>query len=193
MQRDDFRQACDKFDEEIQEYFVEKISKGIGKNINERDLNIVLIHTIINQYSQKWFGKSIPIDIHPSSFKSFFIFAYTYYYRYLKNNDVRIETNDAIDFLNTFVSPYCERYYAEKKFTNIMRQYQGKFTPSAYELAKRIFKQGYLEEEKMRILRSKKERINHRYKLLSGVQIYDYSDFIHHIDLQRPTQGGSCA
>ena len=74
-----------------------------------------------------------------------------------------------------------------------MRQYQGKFTPSAYELAKRIFKQGYLEEEKMRILRSKKERINHRYKLLSGVQIYDYSDFIHHIDLQRPTQGGSCA
>ncbi len=189
MQRDDFRQACNKFDEEIQKYYVEKVSKEIGQNIDERDLNIILIQIIINRYSQKWFGKTIPIDINPSSFKSFFIFGYTYYYRYIKNNEVKIETNDAIDLLNTIVSPYCEHYYAEKKFTNIMRQYQGKFTPSAFELAKRVFKQGYLDEEKLRILRRHKERIDYRYRLLSGTRIHDFSEFVDHINRQSSTCG----
>ncbi len=184
MQRDDFRMACDKFDEEIQENYVEKVSREIGKNIDERDLNIILIQTIISRYSQKWFGKTVPIDIHPSSFKSFFVFGYTYYYRYIKNSEVRIEPNDAIDLLNTIVSPYCEHYYAERKFTNIMRQYQGKFTPSAFALAKRIYKKGYIDEEKLLILRRHKERFNYRYRLLSGTQIYDFGEFIDCINRQ---------
>ena len=146
-----YKNACESVKSERELYFIKKVIPDIGTNLDERKL-ITIIFSRLNEYSKNNFGLEIPhADCTSKNFPSFYVFFYTYYFRYIKQKSTIPEINDCLDLSNVMAAPYCERYYCEKKFANILKlQVKNHIPPSSYELANKMYKDGLIEEERYR-------------------------------------------
>lgn len=153
--------------------------------IDEHDLIVGYTYRLINKFSLELSGREMPFPIVPSTFKSFFVFSYAYLYRYRKTESSKVEANDAIDITSTSVAPYCRRYYCERSFANILMEFKGKQTPSAYHIVKRASKLKVINDDalqKIRAIKRKERTLDFQYTLLGNVQVYKYSDLVDQID-----------
>lgn len=174
--KSEFDKACAIFEKDVSGKFYDLVGPDIGADFDERDLCIYIWY-IVNKYSQKWFNLEIPqADFHPTNFPSFYTFFYAYYFRYVKNRDVKIELNDAIDLENCLVAPYCERYYCEAKFANILKNVKGRKPPTAFQLIKKTYKKGLITSEIFQAQRKEKTKLSRTSELLANTQIYSFSE-----------------
>ena len=176
LQRADFEEACMEAEADIQNRFFEAIEFDIGSNLDERDL-CIFIFSIVNKYGQEWFEINIRAeDCTPTNFPSFYSFYYAYYFRYAKNQ-ARPEINDFIDLANCLVLPYCERFYGERKFTTLLRDYvQGRIPPTAYQLVKRLHKNDVIDESAFRTIKRNKAMFSHTSSLLPNTEIFNFAE-----------------
>lgn len=176
IQSKEFDEVSIRSEEEVSREFFLKLADDIGTNLDERDLCVVVWHRI-NKCGREWFDIDIPpADVNPRNFPAFYVFFYTYYFRFMKNR-VKPELNDFMDIANSLPSPYCERFYGEAKFTRILRNYiQGREPPSAFQLIKRTYKKGLIDRQVYEDAKRKKGTLERRYRLLENVQIFNFSE-----------------
>ena len=117
------------------------------------------------------------------TFPSFYTYFYVYYFRFIKGDDVTPELNDAIDLVNCLPVPYCERYYAERTYTNVLKQVQNRTPPSVFAIAKRLYARKGISREVWEGLRQNKT-LRQVYPLIPSAQVYSFSDLRRH--LERP-------
>jgi hypothetical protein len=176
LQRTDFEEACVEAEADVQNRFFGAIELDVGSNLDERDL-CIFVFSVVNKYGQEWFQINIqPEDCTPTNFPSFYSFYYAYYFRYAKNQ-VRPETNDFIDLANCLALPYCERFYGERKFTTLLRDYvQGRVPPTAYQLAKRLHKNGAIGGSAFRVIKRNKAKFSRTSPLLPNTEIFSFAE-----------------
>ncbi len=174
--KSEFDNACKFFKKEMSGKFYSLVGPDIGADIDEKDL-CVYIWSVVNKYSQEWFNLGIPqADFCPANFPSFYSFFYAYYFRYVKNRDAKLELNDAIDLENCLVTPYCEKYFCEAKFANVLKNVKGRKPPTPFELIKKMYKKGLVTSEIYQAQRRSKEKLNCTSELLVNVNIYSFSE-----------------
>jgi len=178
----EFETVCKEAEANASKLFLSKISPDIGTAIDERDLGAVIWHAV-NKYGNEWFKIYIPpADCNSMNFPSFYVYFYTYYYRYIKSSTVRPELNDLIDLANCMAAPYCQRYYAESKFTNILRlSVKGQKPPTAFQMIKRAYKKGLIDNETFQNAKQKKDKLGVSDKLLSHTEIYKFSEMVEQV------------
>lgn len=174
----EFYEVSDRSEEEVSREFFIKIADDIGANLDERDLCVVIWHRV-NEYGKEWFNIDIPpADVNPCNFPAFYVFFYTYYFRFVKNR-VRPELNDFMDIANCLPTSYCERFYGEAKFTRVLRDYvQGREPPSTFQLIKRSHKKGLADPQAYQDAKRKRETLGSKYRLLESVQIFNFSEMV---------------
>jgi hypothetical protein len=175
--REEFEQACFVSERNVAQQFFDKIYPDIGANLDERDL-CIYIYNVVNDYGREWFDIDIPpADSHPANFPSFYVFFYAYYFRYVKNKDVRPELNDFIDLANCLAATYSERFYCEATFATILRNYvQGRKPPVAFQLMKKLYKKGLIDTEVYRAQRKNKSMLNRTAPLLEHTEIFNFTE-----------------
>ncbi|MCP4371927.1 MAG: hypothetical protein GY797_27990 [Deltaproteobacteria bacterium] len=172
----EFDKACEIFEKEISSEFHASVGPDIGANMDERDL-CVHIWNVVNEYSQEWFKLRIPqADLCAANFPSFYSYFYAYYFRYVKNRDAKLELNDALDLANCMVVPYCEKYYCEAKFANVLKNVKGRRPPTAFQLIKKMYKKGLITSEIFQAQRKDKEKLSRTSELLANTQIFSFSE-----------------
>jgi len=177
VNRPDFITAVSTFHQNIDDDFSNMVSGDIGTNIDERDLNVVVVDKICG-YAREWFGSEVPLFASPSIFRGFYTYFYTYFFRYIKKQEITVSSNDAVDLANTIVAPYCRRYCAEHSFASTLKEFQGRFTSTVIAIAKRGYMTGRWEERDWDFIRKHRSLFDKKYKLLSGVEILSYRNFI---------------
>jgi hypothetical protein len=180
-QKAEFDEACTKAEADVQNRFFDVIEQDVGSEFDERDL-CIYIYSVVNRYGNEWFGIDIPpADCTCLNFPSFYAFYYAYYFRYMKHQ-VKPEVNDLIDLTNCLPLPYCERFYGEKRFTSILRQYvQGRRPPTAYQLLKRLYRKGMITRSVYREKRQRKHVFDRTAPLLPDVEIFSLAEMREHI------------
>lgn len=175
--RNEFEQICTISEFDIVHKFHSKVEPDIGADLDERDL-CVHIFKRINHYGKEWFKIDIPpVDCHAVNFPSFYVFFYTYYFRYIKNSNIKPNKNDFIDMLNCLAAPYCERFYCEAAFTSILRNnVQGRKPPTAFQLIKKLYNMGLIDREEYEIHRKNKVKLSHTSPLLEHNEIINFAE-----------------
>jgi hypothetical protein len=153
------------------------VGPDIGACIDERDLG-VHIWKVVSELGREWFHIDIPAaDCNALNFPAFFAFFYAYYFRYVKNSQVKPDTNDFIDLANCSVTPYCERYYCEATFAHILREYvKGRTPPAAFQLIKKIYKKGLITQEVYDAQRQGKAKLSRTSALLENTEIFNFTE-----------------
>jgi hypothetical protein len=177
LNSDEFEEVSSSSEEQIRKWFFQQIEGDIGASLDERDLCIVIWHRI-NEYSQEFYNLEIPIaNGHALNFPAFFVFYYTYFFRYIKNESAVPEINDFIDLTNAIAAPYCSHYYSEQKFTTILRNFvQGRQPPSPWNLIKKVYKRGAITKDVYEDARTKRKQLDRKSRLLPGTKIYNFSE-----------------
>lgn len=174
--KDEFESSINEFEENALDIFFDRVTPDIGASLDERDL-CVHVFKVINEYSQSWFNLSIPhADICPLNFPSFYTFFYAYYFRIVKNRDMKLESNDFIDLENCMVAPYCERFYCEATFANVLNNIKGRKPPTAYRIVKKMYKMGLITSEVFNAQRRNKEKLSSTSKLLMNTEILKFAE-----------------
>lgn len=173
---DEFEGAINIFEENVLDIFFDRVTPDIGASLDERDL-CVHIFKVINEYSQTWFNISIPhADISSLNFPSFYTFFYAYYFRIVKNRDIKLESNDFIDLENCMISPYCESYYCEATFANVLNNIKGRKPPTAYQIVKKMYKMDLITNDVFNAQRRNKEKLSTTCGLLMDTEILKFAD-----------------
>lgn len=180
-EREEFHEVCGQAEEEVRRRFFSVIASDIGASLDERDL-CVYIWWRVNECGQEWFDIDIPpADVNARDFPSFYVFFYTYYFRFVKNK-VTPELNDFMDMANCLPAPYCERFYGEAKFTQILRGYvQGREPPSTLQVIKRVYKKGLIDSRVYQAAKKKRARLGGRHSLLANTGIFTFSEMRQHM------------
>ena len=178
----EFEEVCKNAEANVNNLFLSKVVPDVGANLDERDLSAIIWQTV-NRYGNEWFKINIPpADCNSLNFPSFYVYYYTYYYRYIKNSTVKPELNDFIDLANCLVAPYCEKYFAENKFTNVLRlSVKGRTPPTAYQMIKRAFKKGLIDNKTFQNAKIKKDDLSVSDELLKDTKFYKYSEMVDQI------------
>jgi len=182
IRNEGFLTACRAAENKVRSRFFSQIEDDIGSNLDEREL-CVHIWWHVREHGKEWFDIEIPpADATPRNFPSFYAFYYTYYFRYMKTSQVKPELGDFLDLLNCMAVPYCERFYGERKFTNILRGYvQGREPPSVLQIVKHMKRKGFAHPDAYQDARRKRTRLGVKYKLLPRVSIFNFSEMRDHI------------
>jgi len=172
-----FIEVCGKVESERNQFFLKKIQPDIGTDLDERKL-LPIIYSRLNEYSKETFKIEIPhADCTSRNFPSFYVFYFTYFFRYINQKYVSPELNDFIDLSNSLAAPYCERYYCEAKFTNLLNlRVKNYIPPSAYRLAKLMNKDGLIEYERFRRIKDNKNIYDKSFRLLPNTEIYSFTE-----------------
>ena len=159
------------------EQFFKKVAPDIGASLDERELTAV-IWKRVTDLAEEHYKTEIPIpECHPGNFPSFFTFHYSYYFRYVRTNDVRPEFNDFHDLDNTKAAPYCSSYFAEAKFANLLRTEVSGYQPkSSYASAKMMVKKGSISAEQFRAVRANAELHRKQVAMLPHTQFFTYRE-----------------
>lgn len=175
--RTEFEQVCIGSEVDVTQRYFTRVSPDIGAGLDERDLG-VHIWNVVSSFGREWFKIDIPpADCNAINFPSFYVFFYAYYFRYVKNNNVKQDTNDFIDLVNCSVVPYCERYYCEATFAHILKEYvKGRRPPTAFELIKKVYKKGLITPEVYKAQRQGKAVLSNTTELLKQTQIFNFTE-----------------
>ena len=173
----EFERACSTSEMNLDQRFFDRVGPDIGAKLDERDLGIH-IWNVVNDLGQEWFQIDIPIaDCDAVNFPAFFVFFYVYYFRYVKNSNVKPDINDFIDLENCLATPYCERYYCEATFAHILRKYaKGRMPPTAFQIIKKCYKKGIITQEAYETQRKIKEKLSRTVSLLEHTKIYSFTE-----------------
>ena len=165
------------------EQFFKKVAPDIGASLDERELTAV-IWKRVTDLAKEHYKTEIPIpECHPGNFPSFFTSHYSYYFRYIRANNVRPEFNDFNDFENTKAAPYCSSYFAEAKFANLLRtQVSGHKPPSSYASAKRMRRKGAITAEQFRAVRANATLHRKEVAMLPRAKIYSYRELCERLE-----------
>lgn len=172
-----FNQSFLNSEKQVEQGFFEKVEQDVGANLDERKL-LYVIWLRVNELGKQWFNIDIPpADLKSQNFPAWFVYHYAQYYRYVKNGNVTPEANDFNDFIHCSVAPYCERYYCEKTFSNVLNHSVKGHTPSSLEsMNKLLLKDGQISKELY-------ERANKAFKILAphepllvNTNVYKYSE-----------------
>jgi hypothetical protein len=172
-----FEQACSASESAVATQFLNKVAPDIGASLDERDL-CVIIWMRVNDFGNKEFHINIPpADCDALSFPSFYVFFYAYYFRYLKNSNVKPDLNDFIDLTNCLAVPYCERYYCENTFASILRDYvRGRIPPTAFHLIKKLHQKGLIAAEIYQAQRENKAKLGRTALLLEHTEVFNLTE-----------------
>lgn len=175
--QDEFEQACAVSEADVAERYFGQVGPDIGADLDERDL-CVHICDVVQKHAQEWFHIDIlPADCNAANFPSFYVLYYAYYFRYVKNSNVRHDTNDFIDLVNCLATPYCEKYFCEATFAHILREYvQGRRPPTSFQIAKKLYRKGLITQEVYRVLQRNKARLSRTASLLDHTEIVTYTE-----------------
>jgi len=179
--REEFHEVCAEAEEQVRLNFFSAIEGDIGASLDERDL-CVYIWSRVNECAQEWFDIRIPpADVNARDFPAFYVFFYAYYFRFVKNK-VTAQLNDFIDLANCLAAPYCDRFYGEAKFTQILRGYvQGREPPSTLQVIKRVYKKGLIDSQTYQAARQKRATLGQRYTLLPTTTVFTLSEMQQHV------------
>jgi hypothetical protein len=98
-------------------------------------------------------------------------------FRYVKSSNVKPDINDFIDLANCSATPYCERYYCEATFANILREYvKGRKPPTAFQLIKKTYKKGLITQEIYEAQRQGKAKLSRTIPLLEHTEIFNFTE-----------------
>jgi len=178
LQRPEFEQACLDAEEKVLNGFFDTVKLDIDSNLDERDLCIHIFY-VVNKLCKELFQMEVKTeDCTPGRFPSFYSFYYTYYFRYTKNK-ARPEINDFMDLVNCIPLPYCEKFYGERKFTQIINDHvKGRKPPTPFQLVKRLHKLGWVDDHGFQVIRGHKARFLQTSQLLPGVQIFNFTEML---------------
>jgi len=173
----EFEQVCAETEFNIAQQFHTKVEPDIGADLDERKLCAHIVRQI-KHYSNGWFQIDIKHeDCHATNFPSFYVFFYTYYFRYIKNRNIKPNKNDFIDMLNCLAAPYCERFYFEAAFTSILRNnVKGRKPPTAFQIIKKLYKKGLIDKKEYEIHHKNKRKLSHTSPLLEHNEIFNFSE-----------------
>jgi hypothetical protein len=174
-----FEEVCAKSERELAEFYPKAVGPDIGGKADERDL-CVYIWSRVNGFGQEWFKIDIPVaDCHSRNFPSFYVYFYTYYFRYIKNSTAKPQLNDFTDMTHCMVAPYCERFYCESTFASILKNnVQGRTPPAAHQLVKKTYKKGLIDSSAYNEKKQKKTIYDKTFPMLESTQIYNYSEMV---------------
>ncbi len=173
----EFEQACAASEMDVAQQFFARVRPDIGASRDERDLG-VHIWKSVNDFGREWFQINIPLaDCNAVNFPAFYVFFYAYYFRYVKNSNVKLDINDFIDLLNCLATPYCERYYCEATFAHILHKYvKGRKPPTAFQLVKKMYKEGLITREIYEAQRQGKAKLSRTISLLEHTEIFNFTE-----------------
>jgi hypothetical protein len=173
----EFERACAISERDVAKRYFAMVGPDIGAGLDERDLG-VYIWKVVRDFGREWFDIDIPPeDCNTVNFPAFYVFFYAYYFRYIKNSNVKPDINDLIDLANCLVAPYCERYYCEATFAHILKEYvKGRKPPTAFELIKKIYKKGMINRQVYEARRKRKTKLSSTVALLEHSQIFTFTE-----------------
>lgn len=185
----EFEQACATSEMDVAQRFLVQVGPDIGASLDERDLGMY-IWKVVNDFGREWFRTGIPpADCNAVNFPAFYVFFYAYYFRYVKSSNVKPDVNDFIDLVNCLATPYCERYYCEATFANILRGYvKGREPPTAFELIKKTYRKGLITEEIYEAQRQGKAKLSRTIPLLEHTEILNFAEMRSQIVGKSPPQ-----
>ena len=172
-----FEKACKQSEELVSEKFIDLIKSDIGADIDERDLCIIIWQKIV-KLGKQWFGIEIPpFDSNAMNFPAFYVFYYVYFFKFIKNAFSKPVNNDFIDLANCLAAPYCERYYCEAKFAAVLRnEIKNRQPPTAFQLAKRLYKKGFVSQKDFEGIRKFKNKFEVTNSLLQTTDIFSFAE-----------------
>lgn len=172
-----FDEVCTDSERSISNIFHLKVAPDVGANLDERDL-CVYIWSVVTQNAQEWFDIEIPMaDYWYSNFPSHYIHFYSYFFRYIKQPNIKVEINDFFDLAHCIVTPYCERLFCEAAFASILRQnIQGRRPPNALQLTKKLYKKGMITRSVYEDVRKKRTTFERTTPMLQNVKISTFTE-----------------
>ncbi len=173
----EFEQACAISEMDVAQRLFAIVGPDIGASLDERDLS-VHIFQVVSNLGREWFQIDIqPADCNAVNFPAFYVFFYAYYFRYVKSSNVKPDINDFIDLQNCSATPYCERYYCEATFANILREYvKGRKPPTAFQVMKKMYKKGLITQEIYEAQQRGKTKLSRTIPLLEHTEIFNFTE-----------------
>jgi len=176
-----FSQVSNTMELELDRGFLSGLAPDVGSRMDERDLCMVIWSKIAN-HAKQYAKVEIPwVDVTPAAFPSFYVYFYTYYFKFMRSNCVAPELNDALDLTNSLPLPYCERYYGERAFTNVLKSVQAHEPPSSWALCTRAYKEHRIDYQTYKALKDKREQVSQTSPMLEGVHIFNFSELQSHL------------
>ncbi len=175
--REVFNRVCAESERSIHNLFQMKVVPDVGANLDERDL-CVYIWSVVNKNAQEWFNIEIPTaDFRYSNFPSHYVHFYSYFFRYIKQPNIKVEINDFFDLAHCIPAPYCERIFCEAAFASILRQnIQGRSPPTALQLTKKTYKKGMISRDTYDNVRAKRSIFSRTTPMLQNVRISNFTE-----------------
>lgn len=175
--KDEFDRVCSASERNVSALYHQRVSPDVGGALDERDLCVYIWH-IVNRHAQEWFNLEILVaDCWSYNFPSFYAFAYAYYFRYVKNVNIKVDLNDFFDLANCIAAPYCEVFFCEASFASILRNnVQGREPPTALQLVKKMYKRGDISRSVYDDARRKRESFTRTSPLLPSVKIVTFAE-----------------
>lgn len=172
-----FNKVCTDSERSIESLFHLKVAPDVGANLDERDL-CAYVWSVVTQNSQEWFNIEIPVaDFRYSNFPSHYTHFYSYFFRFIKQPTIKVEINDFFDLAHFLAAPYCERIFCEAAFASILRQnIQGRSPPTAFQLAKKLFKKGMITAQIYGDVRTNKANFQRTSPMLQNVKISTFTE-----------------
>ena len=161
----------------VEPEYLKRVAQDIGAGLDEREL-LTLIWSRINELAKEWLNLEIPTaDARPDGFPAFFTFYYSYFFRYIKDHDVKASPNDFNDITNTLAAPYCVDFYTERTLAGILRtDVQGRVPPRPIQTARRLAKKGVLKADDLRRAEGTEAQKASNEALLLNTRIWTITD-----------------
>lgn len=176
-----FSQVSSTMELELHKGFLSGLAPDVGSKMDERDLCMVIWSKIAN-HAKQYAKVEIPwVDVTPAAFPSFYVYFYTYYFKFMRSDCVAPELNDALDLTNSLPLPYCERYYGERGFTNVLKSVQGHQPPSRWALCTRAYKEHRIDYQTYKAVKDNREQVSQTSPMLEGVDIFNFSELQSHL------------
>jgi hypothetical protein len=132
--------------------FLAQIERDRQEGVHEQKL-VAMVWGKVNELAREQYRVEIPAaDCRPENFPAVFTFFYAYYHRFLAQRRVVPERGDFIDLAHASISPYCQDFYAEQKLVKRLRRQVKDRTagvPTPFQTAKRMFKEGHIDAERL--------------------------------------------
>lgn len=173
----EFEQACTTSEMDVARQFLARVEPDIGASLDERDLGIY-IWKAVRDLGREWFQIDIPpADCNAANLPALYVFFYAYYFRYVKSGNIKPDINDFIDLANCSATPYCERYYCETAFANILRRYvKGRKPPTAFQLMKKMYRKGLITQETYETQRQDRAKLSRTIPLLEHAEVFSFTE-----------------
>ena len=143
----DFEKVCYESECIARTEFVDRAKADRGANVDPRKLRAI-IHKDILERVQTWFSIRIPVeDVTVKNFRTFFLVRYLQYYYCITDSGAKVEPNDFNDFQNCWAASYCQRFYTEKRFGDLLRSVSKAVVPSISQVYKSQFKKKIIDEK----------------------------------------------